>query len=322
MISVIVPVYNVEQYLNRCIKSIVQQSYKDLEIILVDDGSTDSSGKLCDIWQSKDKRIKVLHKINGGLSDARNTGLEVSNGEYIGFIDSDDWIEPDMYQVMLFELQHAGADLAVTGINRVYDNGYHLSQFIHDKVKCYYADEIIKKYLDQNCFSTAACDKLYKKELLENRRFPVGKLFEDAPIVYDILKSIDKIVVVGKGQYNYFQRANSICGQLFSIKKMDHYEFSKAIWLDVKANYPQYSKEADAFWGCKLCEILYSLKESENRRDYLIEEKLLKRNFKGVWRNVISSRTISRKVKIKAIMAKLHLYMMYIWIKKISVRKG
>lgn len=322
MISIIVPVYNVEQYLNRCVNSLLRQSYQDLEIILVDDGSTDSSGQLCDNWGTKDRRIKVLHKENGGLSDARNTGLAVSSGDYIGFVDSDDWIEPDMYQDMLDNMQRTGADLAVTGINRIYDNGYNLNQFVHKNVECFNGDEIVKKYLEQNCFSTAAWDKLYKKDLLKNRRFPVGKLYEDAPVIYDILKNINKIVVIGKPQYHYFQRANSICGQSFSANKMDHYEFSKAIWLDVKENYPKYSFEADVFWGCKLCEILYSLYESENRKEYLAESRLLQNYFNRVWKAVIASNSVDRKIKIKALMARLHLFAAYLCLKEMAVRKG
>ena len=133
MISVIVPVYNVAAYLDRCVKSIVNQTYADLEIILVDDGSPDQCGTMCDNWAMKDKRIKVVHKENGGLSDARNAGIEVASGDYIGFVDSDDWIEPDMYQDLLEAVEREGAELAVTGINRTYDNEFSRIQYAWDK---------------------------------------------------------------------------------------------------------------------------------------------------------------------------------------------
>ena len=322
MISVIVPVYNVKVYLNRCIESIVRQSYEDLEIILVDDGSTDECGDMCDIWAKKDSRIKVVHKENGGLSDARNAGLKIAKGEYIGFVDSDDWIEPDMYQDLLSAIKSENAELAVTGIKRIYDNGYKREQFVCDKPYVLNEDKIIQAYLLQGIFSTAAWDKLYKKSLFDNRSFPVGKQFEDAPVIFDILCSIQKLVVVGKPQYNYFQRADSITGKSFSIHKMDHYVFSKEIRDRVLVNYPQYKGEADIFWGCKLVEILYTLYESDNKKDYVQEQKQLYTALSPVWKDVVRSPKVPTIMRIKTLFAQLHLEALINQIKKIkAIRK-
>lgn len=122
LISIIVPVYNVEKYLNKCIDSIINQTYKNIEIILVDDGSTDNSGKICDEYLLRDSRIKVIHKNNGGLSSARNEGINISSGEYIGFVDSDDWVEPNMYEEMYKKILYSNADIVDCGYWKEYEN--------------------------------------------------------------------------------------------------------------------------------------------------------------------------------------------------------
>ena len=322
MISVIVPIYNVEAYLDRCVESIVGQSYQNMEIILVDDGSPDHCGEMCDRWAQKDSRIRVIHKKNGGLSDARNAGLEIAKGEYIGFIDSDDWIAPDMYQDLVTAIEREGAELAVTGINRVYDNGYGRAQFTSERPYVITGDQIVQAYLLQGTFSTAACDKLYRKSLFDRRRFPVGKQFEDAPVIFDILCDIRKLAVIGKAQYNYFQRADSITGKAFSVRKMDHYAFSKEIRDRVCREYPQYRKDADIFWGCKLAEILYTLYESDNRKDFAKEQRQLYAALKPVWRAVAGSKSVPGIMRIKTVLARLHMEPVMIWAKKAkAVRK-
>lgn len=322
MISIIVPVYNVELYLKRCVESIINQSYTNLEIILVDDGSTDNSSIICDELKNIDKRIRVIHKKNGGLSDARNAGIEIAKGKYIGFVDSDDWIEKDMYESLLFELENNGADLAVTGINRIYDNGYNVNQFIRNKIEIYEGKEIIRHYLQQDSFSTAAWDKLYKKEIFQDRRFPVGKLFEDAPVIYDILSNISKVVVVGKPHYNYFQRDSSICGLSFSDRKMDHYYFSKEIWMDALVRYPDLKKEANIFWGCKLCELIFSLEESENRLEFNKYKKIFYNDFKKVWTFVVLQQIVPKIMRIKGLFAIMNITRVYIKVKDLLVKKG
>ncbi|MDO4276034.1 MAG: glycosyltransferase family 2 protein [Eubacteriales bacterium] len=321
MISVIVPVYNVAAYLDRCVESIINQMYADLEIILVDDGSPDNCGEMCDEWAKKDGRIKIIHKKNGGLSDARNAGLDIATGQYIGFVDSDDWIEPDMYQDLLGAIEQENTELAVTGIKRTYDNGYSRVQFVCDTPFIITGDEIIQAYLQQGTFSTSAGDKLYLKSLFDTRRFPVGKQYEDAPVIFDILCSVSKVAVIGRPQYNYFQRADSICGQSFSIRKMDHYEFSKAIWERAKRHYPRYIEDADAFWGCKVCEILYTLYESKNQNAFQQEEKILCNDLNKVWKSVIKNDSVPKIMKVKTIMARIHVAPIYNKLKSLKVAR-
>lgn len=322
MISVIVPVYNVAAYLNRCVESIIHQTYTDLEIILVDDGSPDKSGEMCDEWAKKDSRIKVVHKENGGLSDARNAGIEAATGDYIGFVDSDDWIEPDMFQDLLDAIQRENVELAVTGIKRTYGNGFDRPQFIADAPFVISGDKIIQAYLLQGTFSTAAWDKLYLKSLFDARRFPVGKQYEDAPVIFDMLCAIDKLVVVGKPQYNYFQRADSITGLKFSERKMDHYDFSKSIWERTYREYPQYKDAADVFWGCKLVEILYSLYESSNRKDFEFQEKLMKSELKKVWIKIIREQSVPNILKAKTFLLIIKLAPLYLSLKRLKANRS
>ena len=322
MISVIVPVYNVERYLKRCVDSIINQTYSDLEIILVDDGSTDSSGYLCDEIKKTNTRIKVIHKANGGLSSARNAGLEIATGSYIGFVDSDDWIATDMYESLIVAIKETESDVAITGINRIYDNGYCKKQFIKEKTEIYQGADIIEEYLKQNSFSTAAWDKLYKKKLFEKRRFPEGKLYEDAPIIYDILKNVTNICCIGKPHYYYFQRSDSICGLAFSSRKMDHYNFSYDIFCDVQQCYPQLSDFAKIFWGCKVNEIIYALYESSNREKFNNERVMLQNEINSYWKVVMHANSVPKLIKLKICLARFRLIPIYINIKKILVKKG
>lgn len=321
MISIIVPVYNVAAYLDRCVDSIIRQTCTDLEIILVDDGSQDNSGKMCDEWATRDSRIKVIHKENGGLSDARNAGIDAATGDYIGFIDSDDWIEPDMYHDLLQAIQTQRAEMAVTGLVRVYGNGFSRVQYVSEQPFVICGDRIVHAYLQQGTFSTAAWDKLYIRELFDHRRFPVGKQYEDAPVIFDILCNIRCLAVIGKPQYNYFQRADSICGKPFSVRKMDHYDFSKEIWRRAQREYPQYVDSANTFWGCKLCELLYALYESPNAVEYKKQKDQMETELKQVYQKVLCSAEVPKVMKLKTVLLVLHLAPLYIKVKALRTQR-
>lgn len=208
VISIIIPVYNVKFYLKECLNSIINQSYKNLEIILVDDGSTDGSEKICDEYAAKDKRIVVIHKENGGVSDARNKGLDICTGDYISFVDSDDWLELDAYERILNVAKKTKADIVVCGYILEFKNGkinYSLdNKMIRENLKI--LDEL---FYDKN-FPNAVWGKLYKKEIFRNLKFPSGKIYEDMLIKYDILKETDKIVILDNLLYHYRQRESSI----------------------------------------------------------------------------------------------------------------
>lgn len=211
-ISVIIPVYNAEKYLYRCIDSVINQTYNNLEIILVDDGSTDSSGKICDLYKAKDERIKVIHKKNGGQSTARNRGIESSSGDYIVFVDSDDWIAEDIYEhcIQLAEREQCDVvdfKVAFTSgeVEKLQWKTSYATELIEEK-------EILRNYLLKGQTETAPfspCRKLYKRSLFEKIRFPEGKINEDIATNYRILMNCRKLVETNKIGYYYFQNSAS-----------------------------------------------------------------------------------------------------------------
>ena len=188
LVSMIVPVYNTEKYIERCVESIINQTHQNLDIILVDDGSTDGSSEKCDYYAKKDQRIRVIHKKNGGQSSARNAGLDICKGAYISFVDSDDWIEPDMYSTLLRELERYGASLAVCGRYDAYEGSKEKSVG-----KTFEKDGIFRSYdiLPQMTLGVisdfSVCDKLHRRDLWENTRFPECQIYEDFAVMYKVL---------------------------------------------------------------------------------------------------------------------------------------
>lgn len=228
-ISVIVPVYNVENYLNSSLNSICNQSYKNIEIILVDDGSSDKSGEICDYWASKDSRIKVFHKPNGGLSSARNKGLDNATGDYISFIDSDDVIHEDFYLKLIEACKSEEADIAVCNFVRV-ENFDNLPEATETKQNFTVSDEFAKfnqLINERNVVTTIVCNKLFKKEIWDDLRFPINRYQEDEAIIHYVLDKAKRIVYIPQGYYYYLQRPNSIMRQKFNEKSFDKLEAIK-----------------------------------------------------------------------------------------------
>ncbi|OTP26705.1 glycosyltransferase family 2 protein [Enterococcus mundtii] len=221
-ISIIVPVYNVEKYLRNCVDSILNQTFKNFELILVDDGSLDDSGKICDEYVKKDKRVRVLHKENGGLSSARNAGIEYAHGRYLGFIDSDDYIEPDMYELLYNNMVHEDADLSICGIYDVYEGKEPIKKTRIKEIVP--SDEALLLILQGNIISVHAVNKLYKKELFNNLRYPVGKYHEDSFIIVDLLDNCKKVAIDSTQKYYYVHRLGSINTETFSDKQFDFIE--------------------------------------------------------------------------------------------------
>ena len=204
LISIIVPVYNVEQYLERCMTSILNQTYKKLEIILVDDGATDNSSKMCDEYARLDNRVKVIHKANGGLSDARNAGIEIATGEYIGYVDSDDWIEPDMYERMYNACIENDAQLAVCRYASEYKDKTVLGG--KNTVVPLNRDELLKIYIsghDEYIIYNSVWSKLFKRELVEGVQFPKGRNSEDIMYTTKAFCKLEKAVYIDSCLYHY-----------------------------------------------------------------------------------------------------------------------
>lgn len=225
MISVIVPVYNVQNYLNKCIESIISQTFKDLEIILVNDGSTDKSGEICDFYTKKDNRIKVIHKKNGGLSDARNCGLEIAQGEYIAFLDSDDWIDENLYSTLYELINRFNADIAMCNFERVYEEDEILNHSEKSMERVYSNIEVLENiYTDSHDQMIVAWNKLYKKYLFNKKRYPKGKIHEDEFLTPLLFYDSNKIVYTEEKLIYYRQNPNSIMGSKFNIKRLDKLE--------------------------------------------------------------------------------------------------
>lgn len=221
LISVIVPVYNVEGYLKKCIESICHQTYENLEIILVDDGSIDGSGFLCDTYAKKDSRFKVIHKTNGGLSDARNTGMEIAAGEWWMFVDSDDYLAPNTAATLLHAAVENRCEIAVCNMVRVYEDGGQEPFYCPVTKPTIWADEQRFETLKQ----PSVCNKLFYAGLFEGVSFPKGKYYEDTFVYHVLAYRASQIVLTGLSGYYYLSRRESILGQpRFTDKYFDFVE--------------------------------------------------------------------------------------------------
>lgn len=221
-LSIIVPIYNVEKYLDKCILSILNQDYKDFELILVNDGSPDRCEEICNKYLLNDRRVRLINKANGGLSSARNAGLDIAKGEYIGFVDSDDWIEKEMYSTLMEIVEKNGSDI----VQCEYYSALYDTDTIKDNknviVRNFTNIEAINNmYGDLQVSTTVSWNKIYKRSLFDGIRFPIGKLHEDEFTTYKLLYRSNKISYINKELYYYRQTPNSIMNLPFSEKRLD-----------------------------------------------------------------------------------------------------
>ena len=243
-ISVIIPIYNVQEYLPKCIESVLQQTYHNLEIILVDDGSPDKCGKICEAYAKKDNRIRVIHKKNEGVSSARNTGLEYASGEYISFIDSDDWITKNAYQVLYQGMKRYDADCAVGKCIHVIDKKGTLrpQKSPAQAVRCETPEETIKNTL---LTGSAIWNRLYKRKIFEKLRFPADRINDDEFIALRAYAKCNKIVFLNQDTYYYRIRKNSITTSHFSLRNMDYYYNSAENLTFIKKKKPELTECAE-----------------------------------------------------------------------------
>jgi len=294
-ISVIVPVYNTCEYLEKCIDSICKQTYSNLEIIIVDDGSTDNSADLCDLLEKRDDRIKVFHKKNGGLSDARNYGIEHSTGEYLSFIDSDDYIEKDMYKYMLSNIIKYNCEIAICGWYLVKNNEINNCKFVSngevlDREQC------MDRLLCNNSFDNFMCNKIFKKSLFNNVVFPVGKKMEDLATLYKLIDKSNKIYIDSKPFYYYVLRDSSITSNLFYQIDVDSFKpyIDRKDFLLVK--YPNLKKRilSNFFTACRMNLIIAY--KSPNR--YFNFEREMEKNLFLYKKYIIFDSSLSIRNKI------------------------
>ena len=237
LISIIIPVYKVEAYIDRCIKSVIQQTYRNIEIILVDDGSPDKCGSICEYYSQRDKRILVFHKTNAGLSDARNYGIEKANGEYIVFIDSDDYVDADYIAYLYNLILKYKTRMSICQHRTLYDNGSIKDQNTE-------TDEVLdtniclERMLYHDRIDTAAWAKMYHRDLFRKVLYPKGRIFEDIGTTYALMLQCRKIAVGYASKYNYVFHNNSIVNGQFTIKKLDMIDMTDKMASDVIEIFP------------------------------------------------------------------------------------
>lgn len=243
LISIVVPVYNVEKYLEKCVNSILSQTFNDFELILVDDGSPDNCGKICDSFAQKDSRVVVVHKENNGLSAARNSGIEIAKGKYIGFIDSDDYIAEDMYEILYNNIQKESADISMCAL---YDCYAGKDIELNPKPEYLVVDskEAIKIVFEAKITSVTAVNKLYKIELFNDIKYPVGKSSEDAFVIVDLLHASKKIVITTEEKYFYIHRENSITSSTYKKNDLLAIEAYENNYKKIMEFYPNLEKVA------------------------------------------------------------------------------
>lgn len=228
-VSIIVPVYNVENYLDRCMSSIAQQTYSNLQIILVDDGAKDKSGAMCDAWKEKDSRVTVIHQKNGGLSNARNTGIKQATGEYLVFVDSDDVVAPNMVEQLIKLIELEDADISICGVSHIFNEGTIKFEQNQAETISYDRSSAIMEMWYQRSFLPSAWGKAYKKGLFENLGFTEGILFEDIDLMHELFWRCNKIVYKDIPLYGYVHRENSITTKRFSKRDCDVLKISEKL---------------------------------------------------------------------------------------------
>ncbi len=297
LISVIVPIYNMEKYLNKCVDSILNQTYSNIEILLIDDGSTDLSVKICDEYMKTDSRIKVFHKKNGGLSDAKNFGIKKASGKYVAFVDSDDWIENNMYENMYYKLKDTKSNIVVCGRYIEYENG--------EKKEWYNKNEIIMNkeqsliYLNSFYnFDMSSCDKLYEKSLFDNIEFPYGKRCEDAYTTYLLFNKADRVTYIPKCFYHYFQRSGSISRN--EKINMDYIYAAEEQLEFFTTKYPHLRYIAETNYAFSVKSIF---QVSVERKLQLTDEfNLKKKEVKKYYKSILNNKYITMKKKLTYIL--------------------
>lgn len=290
LISIIVPVYNIEEYLPRCVKTLQGQTYPRIEILLVDDGSTDGTGVLCDRLSGEDPRVRVFHKENGGSSSARNLGIKEAKGEYLGFVDSDDYVEPDMYEKLYAAITQYGVPVAQTGRDEIDPDGNRLPDICipPEKPECIDAEDFLKELL-MHRGDCSFCTKLIKRSVLEDRKFPEGALNEDFHLLIRLLgEQVDRIVSLPDRGYHVFYRVGS------NSRKADKENFSRVfadivdnadmVSLLVEEKYPDLKTVAFRFGIFQRIDYMLHIPVSQMNRDNVFYRQVVRYLRKNWWR--------------------------------------
>ena len=286
-ISIIVPVYNTEAYLNKCVDSLLCQTYENLQIVLVNDGSKDASPEICDGYARQDKRVTVVHKANGGLSSARNAGLAVAQGQYIGFVDSDDHVSPEMYEKLYMAIVNTGCDVANVMYERIDENGVTSPSAVpHKEDKIIEAQDFVRELM-MHTGDVSVCTKLFKRELFESVKFGEGKLNEDLLFMLDAFSHIKKVAFVGHVGYYYFIRSGSISSG-YGKAVIDMVGNSLVAKDFVTRTYPSLKREAARFALYQHMAYLLLVPKDQANKANLVYKGALKYVRRNVWKNLFN----------------------------------
>ena len=316
LISIIVPVYQVKKYLTDCVESLEAQTFADREILLVDDGSTDGSGELCDVLADHYQDIRVLHKKNGGLADARNAGLRVAKGQYVGFVDSDDKVAPDFYESLYQALQSTGSRIACCNWVRMTEEGCikepspeTLAEALPEACRVLDKEEAVRELLLDQGMTYSACDKLFERSLFEEDPFPGGRLpSEDIPCIYYTITKCDRIVHTGAPKYYYRVVQGSISNKRFKTENMSTFVYMQQVKEDVCRRFP--ALEREAVYALLQCAgaIYTRLLQSGMRKQFRQEEKLLKGTVRKALTDCLKNPYFPRNAKLVNLLMAAGLY--------------
>jgi len=319
-VSIIVPIYKVEKYLRKCIDSILNQTMTEFELILINDGSPDRCGEICDVYAKKDTRIKVIHKKNGGLADARNAGLEIAEGDYVGFVDSDDWIEKDMYEILYNICVQHECDIASCSCTTHYSNKIKKSEghplTIHDTKKA------MKTMLEGELYNEIVCNKLFKRNILNEIRFTIGLIHEDTDFTYKAIHKSMRVGYIGLPRYHYIKRENSIMDLTSKNIYLDAVLIYDNMYRFINKHYKELTKLVVYKLANSSMVVLNSMIYHSNfnfyRKDYYRVMKILNSYFN----TTIKIEEYPLAVKVLLISAKIHplLYRILINVRSIGDR--
>ncbi len=296
LVSVIVPIYNLERYLEKCIQSLLSQKYTNLEIFLVDDGSKDASGEICDRYGMLDERIHVIHQANAGAAAARNAALDVCKGDYITFVDGDDYIDESFIQVLVQSLEKNAAQIAICGWQDVYESTIVEVQPLVGEEVLYNTQQALENMLYQRQFDTAMWSKLYKRELFDGIRFPVGNVYEDIAIIYKVFGRAEKVSYTDYKGYFYLLREQGTTLQAFKPKKMDLIDVVDEMAEYLLLKYPEIRSAV----LCKYVRANFHiyLQIPPEKSAYPAEKRRIEQNIKRYRKEVLGDKNAQKGTKV------------------------
>ena len=309
LVSVIVPVYKVADYLDRCIQSLVDQEYENIEIILVDDGSPDDCADKCDGWARIDNRITVIHKRNGGQSDARNYGMLIVSGDYISYIDSDDYVSVDFIEVLVSIALKYNSDIVVCDYVKFGKNGVYEASPDDLEVRCFSTVEGLSALIAEDPFHLHVWDKLYRRKTIQDIQYDVGKIHEDVFWLFQAFGSAEKIIKINRTMYYYLQRESSTTGQGYSLKSLDYLDEKWNSQLYIEKNYPHLSLQSklDFFGSCMyMMQCIIKYMSGKEKRQAIAKIRKYKKMCRLKFKDI---NAVSDDAKKYFYLAKINLYL-------------